>query len=401
MYSLSFSPVAKIDFAFIFIIGISFLILAFVTFLMVYFLIKYRRSKNPEPSLIEGNTLLEIVWTAIPLLIVFFMFYFGWSGLKALRNVPDDAIKVTVKARMWSWLFEYENGKKSNRLYVPLNEPILLELTSEDVIHSFYAPAFRIKMDTVPGMKTYTWFKAEKLGKYDILCAEYCGRGHANMLSKIIVKPKNQFDEWLKEGGKHVAEGKSLFENYGCSSCHSVNGEKLSGPDLIDIIGKETLVIKDGKEVKIIIDEDYFKESLFFPEKEIVKGYEAIMPSYDGQITEEEMEKIIEYLGGEGEEMKESKGHEVAETEGCLSCHSTDGSILVGPSFKGLYNRKVNVKIDKEMETIKADEDYIVDSIQEPSKYIVDGFDNTMPPYKNLSDDEMQDLLEYIKSLSE
>jgi cytochrome c oxidase subunit 2 len=180
-----------------------------------------------------------------------------------------------------------------------------------------------------------------------------------------------------------------------------VSGEKLSGPDLKDVIGKETLVTKDGKEVKIIVDEDYFKESVYFPEKEIVKGYNAIMPSYDGQITEVELEKIIEYLGGEGEEKNESKGHEIAETEGCLSCHSTDGSIIVGPSFKGLYNNNVKVKVGKKIKAIKADEDYIVDSILEPSKYIVDGYDNTMPPYKNLSDDEIEDLLEYIKSLSE
>jgi cytochrome c oxidase subunit 2 len=401
MYSLSFNPVEKIDFAFLFIIGVSFAILAFITFLMIYFLIRYRRSKNPEPAQIEGNTILEITWTVVPLIIVFFMFYFGWSGLKALRNVPEDAFKVTVKARMWSWLFEYENGKKSNKLYVPVNRPVLLELTSEDVIHSFYAPAFRIKIDTVPGMKTYAWFKPEKIGEYDILCAEYCGRGHANMLSKIIVKPENQFVAWLKEGGKHVAEGKNLFENYGCSSCHSVNGEKLEGPNLRDIIGRETTIIRKGKELKIVVDDNYFKESVFFPEKEIVKGYNAIMPSYDGQISEEELEKIIEYLGGEGNEKEESKGYEIAEREGCFSCHSTDGSLIVGPTFKGLLNRTTKVKSGKSLKTIKADEDYIVDSILEPSEYIVDGFDNIMPSYKNLSDEEIKNLLDYIKSISE
>ena len=368
---------------------------------MIYFLVKYRRSKNPEPAQIEGNVFLEITWTIIPIIIVFFMFYFGWSGLKALRNVPEGAIRIDVKARMWSWLFEYENGKKSNKLYVPLDKPILLELTSEDVIHSFYAPAFRIKIDVVPGMKTYTWFRPEKIGEYEILCAEYCGRGHADMHSKIVALDENKFYAWLKEGGEHVSEGKALFENYGCSSCHALNGQKLIGPDLKNIIGKETILIKDGKEIKKVIDENYFRESVFFPEKEVVKGFDPVMPSYDGQISEEELDRIIEYLGGEGEEQKEVKGHEIAEREGCFSCHTTDGSVSVGPSFKGLFNSKQKIKNDKMIKTITADEDYIIDSILNPSEYIVDGFDNIMPPYKDLTDNEIKALVDYIKSLSE
>lgn len=398
---LSFNTVEKIDFDFLFIIGISFLILLFITSSIIYFLVKYRKRKNRGSSHIEGNVLLKIIWTAVPIIIVLFMFYFNWSGIKALLSVPEGALKVEVRARMWSWLFEYENAKKSSKLYVPVGKPVLLELTSEDVIYNFYAPAFKIKIDIVPGMKTYAWFKPESIREYDIFCAKYCDRGHANMHSKIIVQDEKQFYAWLKEGGEHVAEGHALFENYGCSSCHSVNGDTLVGPNLMDIIGKVTIIISDGEAIKKVVDEDYFRDSVLFPEKEIVKGFDSVMPSYDGQISEEELDRIIEYLGGEGEEKKEAEGREIAEREGCFSCHSTDGSVNVGPSFKELFHSKIKVKRGKTIKTKTVDEDYIIDSIINPSEYIVDGFDDIMPPYKNLTDDEIKKLLDYIKSLSE
>lgn len=403
MYSVAFEAVRKVDTAFIVIIGISLLILLFITFLMVYFLIRYRKSKNPVPSDIRGNTLLEIIWTTIPVLIVLSMFYFGWSGFKALRTVPKDATKISVKARMWSWLFEYGNGKKSNKLYVPLNKSILLELTSEDVIHSFYVPAFRIKMDTVPGMSTYAWLKAEKEGEFDIFCAEYCGRGHANMLSKLIVMPEDKFYAWLKEGEEAVQEARQILDTYGCLSCHSLDGTVLVGPSLKDIFGKEVTVLEDGKEKKIKVDGEYFKESVFFPEKKIVKGFDASMPSYDGQISDVELDKIIHYLGEDYFEDNKSehndKGKQLVETEGCMSCHSTDGSIIVGPSFKGLINRQTNIKRDGKLISITADEDYLYNSIVKPDKDIVDGFDNIMPPYNHLSEEEIESIVKYLESL--
>jgi cytochrome c oxidase subunit 2 len=166
--------VEGVDLAFTIILGASIFFLIAITIVMIYFVLRYRKSRNPEASQIHGNNRLEIIWTVIPTILVLVMFYYGWMGYKPMREVPDDAIPIKVYGQMWSWSYEYENGKISDKLVVPLDKAVKLDLISRDVLHSFYIPAFRIKEDVVPGYENYMWFIAQEEGTYDVFCAEYC-----------------------------------------------------------------------------------------------------------------------------------------------------------------------------------------------------------------------------------
>lgn len=194
------NPVRQVDQAFYVILGISVVLLFAITAVMIYFVIKYRRSKNPEPADIREHLGLEIIWTVIPTLIVIGMFIFGWSSYTGLRDVPDGAIEIDVEGQMFSWLFIYPDDVESeDELVVPLGKPIKLNITSLDVLHSFYIPAFRAKVDAVKGMNTYVWFYADKIGIYDILCTEYCGLEHAEMLATLRIVSQEDYLEWLEE----------------------------------------------------------------------------------------------------------------------------------------------------------------------------------------------------------
>lgn len=194
------SPVQEVDQVFWYILGFSVVLLFAITAVMVYFVIRYRRSKNPVPSDIRDNYKLEIVWTVVPTLIALSMFYVGWTSYLGLRTVPKDAMEVQVEAQKFSWLFIYDNDKESeNLLVVPQGRAIKLKITSIDVVHSFFLPAFRVKVDAVKGMPTYAWFLADQAGEYDIQCAEYCGIDHSAMLAKLRIVPPAEFEAWLAE----------------------------------------------------------------------------------------------------------------------------------------------------------------------------------------------------------
>jgi cytochrome c oxidase subunit II len=194
------TPVQGVDQAFWYILGISIVLLFGITAVMVFFVIRYRRSKHPEPADIRDNMLLELFWTLIPTLIALSMFYMGWKSYIGLRSVPENAMQVEVTAQMFSWLFAYDNGKETeNELVVPLGKAVKLNLTSVDVIHSLYIPAFRIKVDAVQGMKTYAWFQADSLGEYDIQCTEYCGTDHSAMIAKLRIVPEQEYLDWLEK----------------------------------------------------------------------------------------------------------------------------------------------------------------------------------------------------------
>lgn len=194
------TAVTQVDRTFYYILGFSFILLFLITVAMVYFLIRYRRSRNPEPEDIRGNVFLEIVWTVIPTVIALSMFYVGWSSYMHLRNVPPDALQINVYAQMWSWIFLYPNDKEvEGELVVPLGRPVKLNVKSEDVIHSLFIPAFRVKIDAVPGMQTYAWFLPDKEGEYLLLCAEYCGPGHSHMTAKVRVVPEAEYRAWLEK----------------------------------------------------------------------------------------------------------------------------------------------------------------------------------------------------------
>jgi len=194
------TPVQGVDQAFWYILGISIALLFGITIVMVYFVVKYRRSKNPVASDIRDNYPLEIIWTIIPTLIALSMFYVGWSSYLGLRTVPDDAMEVEVLAQQYSWIFVYDNDKETeNELVVPKGKAVKLNISSLDVIHSFFMPAFRIKVDAVKGMPTYTWFYADEIGEYDIECTEYCGVDHSAMVAKLRIVSDEDFQKWLAE----------------------------------------------------------------------------------------------------------------------------------------------------------------------------------------------------------
>ncbi len=188
--------VKEVDGVFLFILGISLFLLVLITVLMVVFVIKFNRKRNPRSKNIKGNMALEIIWTVIPTLLVVGMFYYGWYGYKKMTAAPKDSFEINVTGRMWVWEFTYPNGRKTDTLVVPINKPIKLNLNSLDVNHSFFIPAFRIKKDVIPNKNNYLWFISNEVGVYDIACAEYCGLRHSYMYSKLYSLHQNEFEKW-------------------------------------------------------------------------------------------------------------------------------------------------------------------------------------------------------------
>ena len=290
-----------VDRVFLYILVVTVFLLCLITFLMVYFVIRYQKRRNPQPADVRENIWLEIVWTVVPTLLVLTMFFYGLTGFNFLKRAPEGAMKVKVIARQWSWLFEYENGMRSTELRVPIGKPVNLSLTSEDVIHGFYAPAFRIKQDVVPGMVNHLWFQPTQVGSFDVLCTQYCGLQHAKMATQIVVLPENEFNQWYQKGkedkeAKAPARGIQLFQEKGCQACHSVDGTPLVGPTVKGLFGKTVTVITDGKERKVVADETYLRKSLLEPNADVVKAFPPIMPSQKGLITDEELQGIITYI---------------------------------------------------------------------------------------------------------
>ncbi len=313
MTDLFSSTTQAVNIAFIVLLVISVAMLVLITTLMVVFVVKYHRRRHPEPSQVHGHTMLEIVWTVIPTLIALGMFYLGFIGFRYMRAVPEGALEVSATGRMWSWEFEYANGKHSPELYVPLGKPVKVNLKSADVLHSFYIPAYRVKQDVVPGLDTYVWFHPVDTGLYDIFCAEYCGQRHSYMMSKVVVIPEAEFDKWIQadvesvseKSGEPVSEdeqlarlrraGERLTRIKGCNACHSTDGSVLVGPSYQGLFGKTVTVVTNGEKRQVVADEAYIRRSILEPTADIADGFEPLMPPQEG-ITEEEIKSIIEYL---------------------------------------------------------------------------------------------------------
>ena len=296
----------SVDNIFFFIMGISVTLLVGVTGVMIYFVVRYSRRRNVHPENIEGNLTLEILWTVIPTLLVLAIFYVGWKGFVYMRTVPSDAMLVKVTARMWSWHFDYENGASSEVLKVPVGKPVKLSITSVDVLHSLFIPAFRVKEDAVPGRETYLWFQPDQEGTYDLFCTEYCGMGHSSMITKVEVMPAAAFDAWYREGVKTAGtaakgpspapSGAKLVQEKGCLGCHSIDGSPKIGPTFKGLFGKSEAVIRGGKEAVAVADEAFIHHKLLAPEEARIKGFPPIMPSQKGLLTDAEIAAIIEYL---------------------------------------------------------------------------------------------------------
>lgn len=295
---------ASVDNVFLFIVVISLVLLVGVTVVMILFAVRYNRKRHPRAENIEGNLALEIVWTVVPTLLVLAIFWVGWKGFVYQRTVPDDAMLVKVTARMWSWHFDYENGAGSDVLTVPVGRPVKLAITSVDVLHSLFIPAFRVKEDCVPGMETYLWFRPDRTGTYDLFCSEYCGAGHSSMITTVRVLSEEDFTRWY-QGSRPAPtasaalkrpDGARLYQDKGCGACHSTDGSPKIGPTLKGVYGHRLTVLTGGKEREIIADDAYLRRSLIDPQADIVKGFPPIMPSQKGQLSQTEIDALVEYL---------------------------------------------------------------------------------------------------------
>jgi cytochrome c oxidase subunit 2 len=297
--------VAAVDNVFIYILVFSVLLFFAIVFLMLYFAVRYRKARSPQPAEIPGHSGLEVLWIALATLLVLTMFFYGVAGFNVLRGAPKDSMTVKVDSRQWAWSFEYPNGLKSSDLIAPVGRNLHLVMSSRDVIHSFYVPALRIKQDTVPGMTTYAWFKAPQPGSYDILCAEYCGERHSAMMAKLIVLPPDQFAQWYSGQAVEAAglpapsatpTGQELLRHKGCLGCHSTDGSLLVGPTFKGLYGRTVEVITAGRRRRVTVDDAYIRTSILTPSADLVVGFRDIMPPGKPELTDPEIEQIVAYL---------------------------------------------------------------------------------------------------------
>lgn len=410
---------SEVDLAILVVVGLCVVVFVLVVGVMFYFMYKYssKRSSRKDIKNIEHNLPLEIIWTLAPTILLAVMFYYGYTSLKAMRTIPAQNMEVKVVGQMWFWTHEYPNGKKTTDLYVPVGENIKLAITAKlnDVLHSYYVPALRIKQDAVPGSTYDAWFNATETGSFDILCAEYCGTRHSYMMAKVVVLEKDVFDAWYnsdkktpfsKDEPEGIHPGLALLESNGCLGCHSLDGSPLVGPSYKDMFSRKVKVNEGGTLKEVVTDEAYLRESILNPDAKVVDGFSAgMMSSYKDVINEADIDTIIDYFKTGGkvtvEEDPAEKAMGILESNGCIGCHSLDGSVLVGPSYKGIFGRTVKVDEGGTLKDVLSDEAYLKLAILNPDAQVVDGFSaGMMSPYKDvLSEKDIALLIEYFKGL--
>ena len=399
---------------------------------MLYFAFRYRAKggiDHPTPQ-IKGSHFLELVWTIVPTLLCVFVGTYGILIFKDLRTVGENALIVNVTAKKWNWTFQYENGKQIvSEAVIPVDQPVKFVLTSQDVLHSFFVPAMRVKSDAIPNRYTYVTFKPVKTGEYQIFCTEYCGTDHSAMLAKLKVVSREEYNRWLADESDKIkfkpAElGAQLYNQQGCVACHSIDGSKRVGPSFLKVYGREA-TYDSGRPYKA--DEDYIHESILSPNTHVVDGFPPNqMPAFKGILSDEQISAIIAWmrtldgsqaaapvaasstqfqfaklLNGDdpSKQTPAARGKLLYQAKACVGCHSVDGSRVVGPTWKGLYGAQDH-KITGGT-TVTADDAYIKESILEPAAKIADGYQaGLMPSFKGqLSDAEIADIIEFMKSI--
>ncbi len=288
----------KVDAVYFYLSGVTLFFTLLISAILVFFVIRYRRRTPYEiPRPIAGSHKLETLWTVIPFLIS--MTIFGWAAKVYFdqSSPPKNAMEVYVVGKQWMWKIQHSTGQREiNELHVPIGKKIKLIMTTEDVIHDFFVPAFRIKADVIPGKYTTLWFEATKTGKFDFYCAEYCGMNHSGMIGSVVVMESREFDNWLSGNTSNTTPavaGQQLFQTLGCVSCHGATGEGGRGPALNGLFGRETQLVGGQK---IIADEAYIRESILNPQAQLVDGFGPIMPTFQGQISEDQLVQLLAYI---------------------------------------------------------------------------------------------------------
>jgi cytochrome c oxidase subunit 2 len=309
MQALPFQPdqassiARSVDHLYYFLTLITLFFTVLIFSIIFYFMVKYRRrSPSERPKAIEGNVPLEVLWTAIPTMIVAVIFV--WSASLYFQNAepPQGSMEIFVTGKQWMWKAEHPEGQREiNELHVPLGRPVKLTMTSEDVIHDFFVPAFRVKKDVLPGRYTSMWFEPTKLGTFHLFCAQYCGAFHAGMIGSVIVMEPDDYERWLagsEQGVTMEAAGEKLFGENGCVNCHLSDG-KGQGPSLLGVYGN-VVHLSNGQ--MLTADDAYVRESILSPSAKIVAGYKPVMPSFQGQLSEEQIMDLVAYVRSLGKQ---------------------------------------------------------------------------------------------------
>lgn len=278
---------------------------------LVYSAVRYRKGSKASRAGAKNDHLpLELLWSIIPLGISIGIFTWSAKLYIDMHVAPPGAMEVYVVAKQWMWKLQHPQGNREiNQLHVPVGKPVKLIMTSQDVIHSFYVPAFRIKQDVLPGRYTTQWFQATKTGEYHLFCAEYCGTSHSGMIGKIVVMEKGEYEQWLSGRGGDLAmssTGEQLFQQFGCQTCHqSVSGAR--GPSLKGLYGTDVKLHTGGT---VVADEEYIRESILNPGTKVVSGYQQLMPTYKNQVNQEQLNQLVEYVKSLGSDQVVRKGKE-------------------------------------------------------------------------------------------
>jgi cytochrome c oxidase subunit II len=288
---------AEVDALYFFLIALSAFFSLLIAGALIYFAIRFRRRTEGQRSLpIHGSMALELLWTVVPLGITMIIFAWGASLFFRMNRPPPDAMQMYAVGKQWMWKFQHPNGRREiNQLHVPVGRPVKITMSSEDVIHSFFVPAFRVKMDVVPGRYSTVWFEPTKPGTYHLFCAEYCGTLHSGMVGNVVVLEPEAYQEWLAgaaAGQTMEQAGEGLFDSLGCAACHKAGG---LGPELAGVYGAER-PLTSGAQVKA--DDQYIRESILDPGAKLVQGYQPVMPIFHGQVSEEQLLQLLAYVKG-------------------------------------------------------------------------------------------------------
>lgn len=286
----------NVDALYIFLVTLSALMCGLIFTLILVFAAKFRRRPGRPAEQIEGSNALELTWTLVPAAVFLVIFVWGAVIYFRMRTPPRDAMEVYTVAKQWMWKFQHLEGQRElNELHVPVGRDVKLIMTSQDVIHSFYVPAFRVKQDVLPGRYTVVWFRPTKPGTYHLFCAEYCGTQHAGMIGQIVVMEPAQYEAWLGGGGAMgnlASTGQQIFLSLGCSTCHRMDTQGR-GPNLTGLFGKPVL-LEDGR--TITADEEYVRESILNPGAKVLSGFKPIMPTFQGMVSEEQVNALVSYI---------------------------------------------------------------------------------------------------------